>query len=74
MFVGRNANILYPCPHAYSSLGYTADTDSYLIREAVNLSGLDLEGFKAEVWVVVADVPQTRPQKNRFSRPKKTVS
>lgn len=61
MFVGRNANILYPCPCGYSSLGYTADTDSYLIREAVNLDGQDLEGFKAEVWVVVADVPQTRP-------------
>ncbi len=74
MFVGRNANILYPCPHAYSSLGYTADTDSYLIREAVNLSVQLMNGFKAEVWVVVADVPQTRPQKNRFARPKKTVS
>ena len=61
MFVGRNANILYPCPCGYSSLGYTADTDSYLIREAVNLDGHDLEGFKAEVWVVVSDVPQTRP-------------
>lgn len=36
MFVGHNANNLYPCPIGYSSLGYTADTDSYLIGEAVN--------------------------------------
>jgi hypothetical protein len=35
MFVGRYANNLYPCPCGYSSLRYTADTDSYLIREAV---------------------------------------
>ena len=35
MFVGQNCNNLYPCPYGYSSRGYTADTDSYLIREAV---------------------------------------
>ena len=36
MFVGQNDNNHPPCPIGYSSLGYTAETDSYLIREAVN--------------------------------------
>ena len=36
MFVGQNDNNHPPCPIGYSSLGYTAETDSYLIREAVD--------------------------------------
>jgi len=40
LFVGRYANNLYRCRRGMERVTCNADTDSYLIREAVNQSGL----------------------------------